>query len=367
MSPTSIVAPLAPRIPDGYTKAHHVGSPPTSFKNPWPSYQKNGIGTAVRTRFTTPKKFVPIPEDRTGLVQVRKPDFSSATQGFKVTWIGHASFLIETTTTTSGGRGMRILLDPVWSQRVGPYGMVGPRRFTPPPCTIDELPAIDAVCISHDHYDHLDSDTLSKLNAKQHGDLRFFCGLGVKAVLTGLGIGIQADQVSELDWWDGVALSTPDAGSVHLICTPAQHQSGRAPWNFDSTLWCSWVVQEPLPAGKKLFFAGDTGYCSVTSDDHYSHHDAPHAPCPAFKDIGCIYGPFDLALVPIGCFKPRSVLDVRSKKSLGMHYGTFRGAYSANYEPVTEPTERWQKGAEMQGLKWGVDVGLCDVGETVVV
>lgn len=218
--------------------------------------------------------------------------------------------------------------------------------------------------------------------AKQAGDVQFFCGLGVKSVLTGLGVGIGAHQVIEMDWWEGMAMSKQGLGSVHLICTPAQHRSGRTPWNFDATLWCSWVVRESLTPGKQLFFAGDTGYCHVNSDTQYSHHDAPHPPCPAFKQIGELYGPFDLALLPIGCFKPRSVLsgqhsspddsltihkDIRSKKSIGMHYGTFRGAYSASFEPVTEPSERWRAGAEAQGLIWGVDVDLCDIGETVVV
>lgn len=313
---------------------------------------------------------------------MRKPDFNNTINGLKATWIGHASFLIETTASEGNERGMRILLDPVWSDRVGPYGMVGPVRFTPPPCTIDELPEIDAVCISHDHYDHLDSDTLKKLNAKQNGDLRFFCALGVKTVLTGLGVGIKADQVEEMDWWDGITMFKKGVGGAELICTPAQHRSGRTPWNFDGTLWCSWIIKEPSSSGKKVFFAGDTGYCHVLSDDQYSHHNAPHPPCPAFKEIGNLYGPFDLALVPVGCFKPRSVLsgqhsspqdslaihrDVKSKKSIGMHFGTFRGAYSASYEPVTEPPERWRKGAEADGLRWGVDVDLCDIGGTVVV
>jgi N-acyl-phosphatidylethanolamine-hydrolysing phospholipase D len=383
MPPTSSVAARSRLQPDAYTTAHHIGSPPTGFKNPWPSYQNAGIVSAMRTRFSTPKNFVPVPADRLGLVQVLKPDFSSAVgNGLKVTWIGHASFLIETTAAEGKARGVRILLDPVWSDRVGPYGMVGPVRFTPPPCSIDELPEIDAVCISHDHYDHLDSPTLKALNAKQKGDIRYLCGLGVKSVLTGLGIGIKAGQVEELDWWDGLTVMKEGVGSVNLVCTPAQHRSGRTPWNFDGTLWCSWVVEEPQPSGKKLFFAGDTGYCHVHADDQYSHHEAPHPPCPAFKEIGQLYGPFDLALVPVGCFKPRSVLsgqhsspedslaihkDVRSKKSIGMHFGTFRGAYSAAYEPVTEPAERWRKGAEAEGLEWGKDVDLCDIGGTVVV
>jgi L-ascorbate metabolism protein UlaG (beta-lactamase superfamily) len=382
-SPTS-VSPLPSRTPGGYTTAHHNGSPPTGFKNPWPSYQNSSLPSLLKARWTTPKNFVPVPADRLGLVKVQRPDFASLTQakGLKATWIGHASFLIETSKQEGAERGMRILLDPVWSERVGPYGMIGPVRFTPPPCTIDELPEIDAVCISHDHYDHLDSDTLKRLNAKQNGNLRLFCALGVKAVIAGLGVGIKAEQITEMDWWEGISLERKGVGHAEVICTPAQHRSGRAPWNFDGTLWCSWAIKEPGAEGKRLFFAGDTGYCHVTSDSEFTHHDAPHPPCPAFKDVGELYGPFDLALLPAGCFKPRSILsgqhsspedslamhsDVKSKKSIAMHYGTFRGAFSAQYEPVTEPVERWKKGAEAAGLQWGREVDVCDVGGTVVV
>ena len=328
------------------------------------------------------KKFVPVPNDRVGLVEVRKPDFGGDKHGLKATWIGHASFLIETTKADGAVRGMRILLDPVWSERVGPYGKVGPVRFSPAPCTLDELPEIDAVCISHDHYDHLDLDTLRRLMVKQNGNLRFFCGLGVKTVLLGLGVGVKSEQITELDWWDSVKLEKEGLESVELVCTPAQHRSGRTPWNFDGTLWCSWVINEASEGGKRLFFSGDTGYCHVTSDDEPSHHNAAHPPCPAFAEIGELYGPFDLALLPIGCFQPRSVLsgqhsspddsiaihkDVRSKKTIGMHYGTFRGGLSANFEPVTEPPERFKKAAEAEGLRWGEEVGLCALGETTVI
>lgn len=380
---STTVTTLPARRPASYQSppAHHVGNPPSSFRNPWPSYSSTTLSKFLRTRLNSPKNFVPVPTDRVGLVEVRKPDFGVQHNGIKATWIGHASFLIETTKAWAAERGMRILLDPVWSERMGPYGMVGPVRFTPTPCALEDLPEIDAVCISHDHYDHLDSDTLNKLN-QRHNNLKFFCGLGVKTVLTGLGIGIKAEQVTEMDWWDAVRIDIDAVSSVELACTPAQHRSGRTPWNFDGTLWCSWAINEVGEAGKKLFFAGDTGYCHVTSNDEPSHHNAPHPPCPAFAEIGELYGPFDLALLPIGCFQPRSLLsgqhsspndsiaihkDVRSKKSIGMHYGTIRGGVSGNYEPVTEPAQRFKKAAEAEGLRWGEDVGLCDIGETVVV
>ncbi|KAF2179673.1 Metallo-hydrolase/oxidoreductase [Zopfia rhizophila CBS 207.26] len=396
MFPTSSINVLAPRRPGSYSTppAHHVGTPPTSFINPWPSYSHTSVTQTIKTRWFSPKNFVAVPSDRSELVPICKPDFGALQNGLKATWIGHASFLVETTKAEGAERGMRILLDPVWSERVGPYGMAGPVRFTPTPCSLEELPEVDAVCISHDHYDHLDSDTLRKLNTKQNGNLRYFCGLGVKAVLVGLGVGIRDEQVTELDWWDGVRLHLENVGSVELVCTPAQHRSGRAPWNFQGTLWCSWILREVMGKdesttapdtsrhGKKLFFAGDTGYCSVNSDTEYSHHHAPHPPCPTFAEIGDLYGPFDLSLLPIGCYQPRSFMasvhsspddsisihkNIRSKKSIGMHYGTFRGSLSAHFEPVTEPPQSWKKAAEAEGLKWDEEIGLCDIGETVVV
>ena len=306
------VSLLTPNHPPSHTQppTHHVNSPPTSFRNPWPSYQGSSPMKVFRTRFlnSSSKNFVPIPTDRSQLVPVRKPNFLPSADDaakLKATWFGHASFLIETpcVQNTKAERGLRLLVDPVWSTKVGPYNKIGPTRFIDFACTIEELPEIDAVLISHDHYDHLDSPTLSMLNTKQKGHLRFFGALGIRNTLTGLGVGIREDQITELDWWDGVKFEKEGVGSANFVCTPAQHRSGRAPWNFDKSLWCSWVVSTSLPSSsenKNIFFAGDTGYCSVSSDDEETHHAAPHPPCPAFKEIGDLYGPFDLALLPIG-------------------------------------------------------------------
>lgn len=362
--------------------------------------------TILKARVSPSRNLVPIPSTRDELVQIRKPDFGvSVLGGLKATWIGHATFLVETSAIAGASRGITILLDPVWSNKVGPYGMVGPARFSPTPCSVEDLPDIDAVLISHDHYDHLDSDTVRKIHMRSKGHLRFFCALGMKSCLLGLGVGLKPEEITELDWWDGVQLSVEGVGSVNLVCTPAQHRSGRAPWNFWATLWCSWIVEEITDGaeetqstdassslsegpqkssctGKKLFFAGDTAYCAVTTNEESSHVNASVPPCPAFAEIGDLYGPFDLALLPIGCYSPRSFMssvhsspedsvfthkDIRSKKSIGMHYGTFRGSLSAHYEDVTEPPKRWKKACEEQGLTWGEDIGLCDIGETVIV
>ncbi|KAF2662769.1 Metallo-hydrolase/oxidoreductase [Lophiostoma macrostomum CBS 122681] len=396
MSPKTTITPLPPRHPPSYTTppSHHItnyANIPTSFINPWPSYRHTSPTQALQKRwFSTSRNFVPVPKDPSHLVPVQTPSFpnpsspSAPANELRATWIGHASFLLQF-------RSFNILLDPVFSQRVGPYNLLGPTRFTALPCTVDDLPDIDAVLISHDHYDHLDAPTLQKLEARKPGTIRYLCGLGLGKVLLGLGAGIREGQVREMDWWDGVRRVE---GGIEFICTPAQHRSGRVPWAFESTLWCSWIVSAPTPPSssisattpasqtKRLFFAGDTGYCAVSSDSQLGHQDAPHPPCPAFKEIGELYGPFDLALLPIGCFKPRAFMagvhsspddsitihkDIKSKKSIGMHYGTFRGNISAQYEPVTEPPERWEKVAQAEGLEWGKEVGLCDIGQTVVV
>ncbi|KAL9624224.1 MAG: hypothetical protein Q9160_001471 [Pyrenula sp. 1 TL-2023] len=390
-------------------KTHHVGgNPPTSFANPWPSFSHNpSLSSLFSTRFGRNRTFVPVPESRDELVSVQKPDWGvDHPEALRATWLGHAGFLVETASAGGKGRGVRILFDAVFAERVGPYGMVGPRRFTPAPCTMEELPEeIDLVAISHNHYDHLDIETirfLARRNQKrgkgEGNRTRFLTALGGRAWYLGLGAGIEEEDVVEMDWWDQLEVTVEGVGRVRTACTPAQHASGRGVWDHGKTLWCSWVVQEmPYPASsassptagqnkekdsdrplRTLFFAGDTGYRTITSDS-----DAKENPgCPAFPQIGTTFGPISLSLLPIGCFKPRAFMSgvhcapedsieihkaVRSKKSIGMHYGSIRGGLSAQYEDVREPPRQWREVAEKEGLEWGREVGCCAVGETVIV
>ncbi|KAJ7723300.1 hypothetical protein DFH07DRAFT_856078 [Mycena maculata] len=151
-------------------------------------------------------------------------------------------------------------------------------------------------------------------------------------------------------------------------------------------LWCSWVLEDSTNSetqeSKRLSFAGDTGYRTVRSETPSPAELAALPACPAFAEIGALYGPFALALLPIGCFLPRASMstvhcapedsvcihrDIRSKHSIGMHYGTVRGGLSEQYEDVREPPRRWRAACEEAGLMWGEEVGLCDIGETVVV
>lgn len=396
--PTMAQQPIAVKVldenlnPDPKSaKAHHVGNPPAGhFKNPWPSAAKSiGFGSAFSAKFgqDPEKNNVPIPQGPHGarseeLVKVRRPDWATdKLDRLRATWIGHASFLVETPAISGAGRGVRVLFDPVFSERTSPVGFMGPKRYTPTPCSIDELPEVDIVCISHNHYDHLDVHTVNELQRIRKDKLHFLAGLNTKQWFEAHVCPFE--QVTELDWWQACEVNIEGIGSVKLTCLPCQHASRRSYNDGDKALWCSWALEA---CGKKLYFAGDTAYQAV---------DAP-SPCPAFIQIGEALGPFDMALLPIGLFKPQTFMggvhsspeqsleihkEIKSKLSLGMHYGTFRGGISQAYEDVREPPRRWREAAEKEGL-WlggGVEgqvepiathqegVGLCDIGETVAV
>jgi L-ascorbate metabolism protein UlaG (beta-lactamase superfamily) len=369
------------------SKDHHVGNPPTSFHNPWPSAgEKAGLGALLSARFGSERNFVPVPQGPNGtrseeLVKVVKPDFGAEKKDkLRATWLGHASVLVEFPAATGAERGIRVLFDPVFSERTSPSTWFGPKRYSPTPCTLDELPQVDVVCISHNHYDHLDHATITQLKAR--GQVHFFAALGNKAWFT-QHILCKDDEVTELDWWGSCEVAVDGIGSITLTCTPAQHTSGRTPFDAGQTLWSSWVAENDT---KKFYFAGDTAYQAV---------DTP-APCPAFKDIGELLGPFDMSFLPIGLYSPAHLLgkvhatpeqslrihqDIRSRTSIGMHYGTFRGGISGQYEDVREPPRRWRevaikhdiwRGGGVEGNGDPADtsiegVGLCHLGETVAV
>ena len=227
----------------------------------------------------------------------------------RVTCMGHASVLLEID-------GLRLLTDPVWSERASPSSLTGPRRFFQPPIALDELPSIDAVVISHDHYDHLDMATVKTLGAR--GTL-FLVPLGVGAHLQKWRI--PEAQVRELDWGEHVLLD-----GVTFTTAPARHFSGRALTNGNSTLWSSWVITGPR---HRVFFCGDSGYFG------------------GFRDIGRDHGPFDLALISAGAYSsswpmihmtPEDVVqtnvDVRGQLLLPIHWGTFNLAFHDWNEPA---------------------------------
>lgn len=307
------------------------------------------------------------------------------TPELRATWLGHACFYVEFP------GGLRVLFDPVFEHRCSPFSFLGPQRFTKPPCEVEDIPIIDAVVISHSHYDHLSHPSILKIKAK-HPNVQFFAPLGNKAWFTKCGI----SSVTELDWWeqkelklskvdakdaagvakvDDVGDNSPAEITAVIGCTPCQHTAARTPFDKDTTLWASWVVES---GGKKVFFGGDTGYRSVPeldeSVDDYGE-EFKHLPhCPAFADIGKYRGPFDLGLLPIGAYKPRVIMspmhadpfdsvnifvDTKCKRALGMHWGT----WVLTTEEVLEPPKLLKQALKQKGLEEDV-FDVCDIGES---
>jgi L-ascorbate metabolism protein UlaG (beta-lactamase superfamily) len=241
-----------------------------------------------------------------------------------VSWYGHSTALIEID-------GYRVLADPVWSRRVSPSRTVGPQRMHEVPVALEALPAVDAVLISHDHYDHLDIDTIVGLARTQRAP--FFVPLGVGAHLRKWGI--PENRIVELDWNE-----SRQVGELTLVCTPARHFSGRL-FSRNTTLWASWVIAGPR---HRAFFGGDTGYTK------------------SFAEIGLDHGPFDLTLLPIGAYHPawpdihmnpeeavRAHLDIAEADSgllVPIHWATFRLAP----HPWAEPVERLLRAADPAGV-----------------
>lgn len=236
-----------------------------------------------------------------------------------VTWIGHSTLLIQM-------EGMSILTDPIWSKRPSPVSFLGPKRFVSPGIALENLPAIDFVIISHNHYDHLDLRTLVTL-ARRNPEMRILVPLGNAKLLRRSGI----EGVEEFDWGDSIRF-----GESTIYCLPAQHWSKRSIGDDRKALWSSWAVSG---RDRKFFFSGDTGYFE------------------GFSRIGEILGPFDLAAVAIGAYEPiemmqdshmnpeeavRAALDLNAAKALAIHFGTF----DLSDEPFGEPPRRFLEAAE---------------------
>lgn len=222
------------------------------------------------------------------------------------TWIGHATMLVQV-------GGMNVLTDPVFSEHASPVGFAGPQRKVRPGLTLAQLPHVDVVVISHNHYDHLDRDSVIGLNNQAGGAPLFLVPLGVKSWMAEQGIG----NVRELDWWQRV-----QAGGLDITFVPVQHWSARGMTDRFKTLWGGWVLQTSATTTRpfSVFFAGDTGY----SKD--------------FADIHQRFDHFDLALLPIGAYAPRWFMrkqhvdpaeavkihrDLHARQSIAIHWGTF--------------------------------------------
>ncbi|GGC09614.1 hypothetical protein GCM10007205_18450 [Oxalicibacterium flavum] len=294
-------------------KPHHT---PDGFRNNYLATKPSGLLKWQWDRITQGLPKVPA---NNYAFPVLRPDVAALRANRSdttATWIGHATVLLQL-------RGVNVLTDPIWSERASPFSFAGPKRRVPLPMTMDELPHIDVVLISHNHYDHLDRATVEKLNAQPGGPPLFLVPLGIKPWLAELGI----TNVRELDWWDKTSQGGLD---FHLV--PVQHWSARSLTDRLETLWGGWTVHTPPDdaAPFSMFFAGDTGF----SKD--------------FADIAERFGSFDLALIPIGAYAPRWFMQaqhadpadairihqtIRAKRSIGIHWGSFEMADESLDEP----------------------------------
>ena len=329
---------LLPNVGPAETQpAHHAAN---GFVNPYQTQQHPGLGSFLRARFFSgpwasyePSEF----EVPTGLPDVVAE--ADSTDNAAVTWLGHSTVLIQ-------HQGVNVLTDPMLSQRASPVAFAGPKRISAPALKLDQLPRIDVVVISHDHYDHLDARTLRAL-----GSAQFFVPLGLKQWLVKQGI--DAARVQEMDWWDALDVRFGDV-ELRVTATPSQHFSGRGLFDRDRSLWASWIVEWP---DFVTWFGGDTGYNPVQ-----------------FAEIGEAFPEIDFGIIPIGAYAPNwfmrtvhvdpaeAVLihrDIGARHSMGVHWG----AFVLSAEPVHEPPELLAAEVARNGLDEGSFTTFA-VGET---
>jgi len=301
---------------DGKVEAYKEGG---RFQNPW----MNGRPSAASyfyDVFTGPDESnIPGAAELNETLPVKPPvwlsdpDFSVSTG--RMTWLGHATTLAEVD-------GSAILTDPVFSARASAVQFAGPKRYTAPACKVEELPPLSAVLVSHNHYDHLDLPSVVSLVKLQPG-ISWFVPSGMAQWLM-KNARVPGDKVHEMTWWQEEQL---EGTSIKIVFTPANHWCKRSVMDDNQMLWGSFAV---IGQTKRFWFGGDTGYCE------------------AFRQIGQKYGPFDMAAIPIGAYQPNWFMkyqhvhpgeaveihkDINSKKSLGIHWGTFKLTSEHYLEP----------------------------------
>lgn len=231
---------------------------------------------------------------------------------------------------------------------------MGPRRYRPPACDVSQLPEdLDAVVISHSHYDHLDRTSCLALNERFGSQLHWFVPAGLASWVRG-NAGVDPENIHEMVWWQQ---ETHPRTNATITFTPANHWTRRGLFDRNKVLWGSWAVVDD--SGKSFWFAGDTAYADV------------------FQQIGNRFGGFDLAAIPIGAFKPRLIMrnshvdpaeavaihrDVRARRSLGVHWGTFK----LSLEHFLEPRAALKEALNMSGLDYGTAFAAVDIGQTVI-
>lgn len=297
---------------------HHA---PGGFRNPWPTSEPKGYASLLRWLVERHTSRRPAPDPSPSVFPLVAPRLGQAGEhgNLAVTWMGHSSVLVEFA-------GFRLLTDPVWGAYASPLPTPSLRRWVAPPLPLDELPPLDLILVSHNHYDHLDAPTVREL-ARLQPLAEWLTPLGVGSLLRRLG----ARRIRELDWWQEV-----EVGPAVVAATPAQHFSARGIHDRNRTLWAGFAVRA---AGRAIYFAGDTGYF------------------PEFGPIGLRLGPLDVVMLPVGAYEPRWFMRpvhmnpedaVQAYRDLGkaralvpIHWGTFKLTDEPMDEPVRRTREAW--------------------------
>lgn len=314
-------APAGERLQRMQASPQHKGGGFENKQPLWNDIQGSIFGFLDGSGFASPS--APIPYEAVEAARFAQPPAT----GLRVTWLGHSTVLVEID-------GWRILTDPVWGERASPFDWLGPKRWYPPPLPLDALPQVDAIVLSHDHYDHLDEPTITALAGRT---TQWFCPLGVGAHLEYWGV--PSERIREMDWGQEHRLTRPSGPALTLHCTESRHASGRQVLDQNRTLWAGWAL---VGERHRVFFSGDTGLF------------------PGMKAIGSTLGPFDLTMIEVGAYHhawpdwhigPEQAVEahgwLRGKRLLPVHWGLFDLALHG----WTEPIERTLVAAEARGAE----------------
>jgi L-ascorbate metabolism protein UlaG (beta-lactamase superfamily) len=307
-----------------YTASPQFAADACTFRNPPNPHEKPHRGSwDIWSRFvfvnkppdTVPKDAIPVRTVTRAALDALDPAANHVIR------LGHSSHLLKL-------RGKYWLIDPVFGDRASPFSFAGPKRFHPTPLALADLPPIEGLILSHDHYDHLDKLTIETLRERVE---RYFVPLGIGPRLRGMGVA--PDRIQEFDWWQQAR-----HGQVTVTAAPAHHFSGRTLWDRNSTLWASWAI---VSGNERIFFSGDTGYF------------------PGFKEIGTKLGPFDIALMENGAYDsywPMSHMTpeqtVQAFEDLGakLLYLVHNSTFDLAFHPWREPLDRVAAIAESRKL-----------------
>lgn len=304
--------------------SHH--RPDGGFRTPWFDEEPHrGFVELLRWRWE--RLLSPLPAARPEEIPRGTPEparHRAAPGEIRATWLGHATFLLQVGPVT-------VLTDPVFSNRASPFSFAGPSRLVPAPLAVEDLPPVDAVLLSHDHYDHLDEASVRGLRSRFGPDLPWFTPLGYADWFAARGV----ERVVELDWWERAEASSLDGAGFEVVATPAQHWTRRG-WAVNRRLWASFALRAD---GASVYFGGDSGWFD------------------GYREIGRRAGPFDLTLMPVGAYEPRWFMRfahmnpeeaVRAYGELGgrggfvgMHWGTFQLTDEAPLEPPARTRAAW--------------------------